>query len=256
MEISKDELSQEMMELLASPRKQAWYALGQTFVNVAKHIMFHWDVAYHAPMPAGSKILVSNHPTTVDPILMISLVPEQIRILILDVLFKVPVVGASLRKCRHIRVDPNAGRAALDEGLLALEDGATLGIFPEGVISPAEGGLAHFHSGAARMALESGKPVVPVGIAVQREKVWKKQTRVDGALETSTWYTSGIYAVTVGEPVIFNGSADDRARVKEVTEELAECVLALSLESARRLALLRKHRPVFIVRWLRPVFAR
>jgi 1-acyl-sn-glycerol-3-phosphate acyltransferase len=256
VEISKDAFSQEMMEILAKPPKQAWYSLGQTVVNVFKHILFHWDVAYHAPMPKGSKILVSNHPTTVDPILMISLVPEQIRILIIDVLFKVPVVGASLRKCRHICVERGAGRAALEEGVRALADGGTLGIFPEGVISPSEGGLAHFHSGAARLALESGKPVVPVGIAVQREKIWKKDTRVAGELESSTWYTSGIYAITVGEPVIFSGSAEDRARVKEVTEELAERVLELSQESARRLALLRKHRPVFILRWLRPVFAR
>ncbi len=233
----------------------AWYRLGQVTVNVLKHALYHWDVAYHAPMPAGAKLLVSNHPTTVDPILMTALVDEQLRILITEVLFKVPVVGASLRRCKQIRVDRENGRAAYNAALQALADGHPLGIFPEGVISPARGGLDHFHSGAARLALESGAPVIPVGIAVQREKVWRKNTLVDGQEETGAWYTSGIYAMTVGAPVVYRGSADDRARVQQVTAELADQVLELSLESGRRLAALRVRRPVFFVRWLRVVFA-
>lgn len=232
-----------------------WYRLGQVTVNVLKHALYHWDVAYHAPMPAGAKLLVSNHPTTVDPILMTALVDEQLRILITEVLFKVPVVGASLRKCKQIRVDRENGRPAFDAALQALAEGHPLGIFPEGIISPARGGLDRFHSGAARLALESGAPVVPVGIAVQREKVWRKNTLVDGQVEVGAWYTSGIYAVTVGEPVVFRGNANDRVRVQQVTTELAERVLDLSLESGRRLAALRVRRPVFFVRWLRLVFA-
>lgn len=256
MDLSKDALSREMMDILADqPRRAgAWYKVGQVTVNVLKHVMYHWDMAYHAPMPPGAKLLVSNHPTTVDPILMIALVPEQMRILITEVLFKVPVVGASLRKCKQIRVDRANGRPALRQAVQALENGETLGIFPEGVISPARGGLEHFHSGAARLALESGAPVVPVGIAVQREKVWRKQSIVDGQPEVGAWYTSGIYAVTVGEPVVFTGDPEDRARVQQVTAELADRVLNLSLESAQRLAALRMRRPVFFVRWLRLVF--
>jgi 1-acyl-sn-glycerol-3-phosphate acyltransferase len=237
-------------------RPTAWYRVGQVTVNILKHLLYQWDVAYHAPMPFGAKLLVSNHPTTVDPILMTALVPEQMSILITEVLFKVPVVGASLRKCQHIRVDRGAGRAALEQGVQMLAAGGTLGIYPEGIVSPAEGGLAHFHSGAARLALESGAVVVPVGVAVQREKIWRKNSTIDGQVEPSSWYTGGIYALTIGQPLTFRGSGEDRERVRQVTAELAEQIFDLSLESAHRLALARKHRPIFIVRWLRPVFAR
>lgn len=256
MDLSKDALSQEVKDILTDRQPAgAWYRVGQITVNLLKHLMFHWDIAYHAPMPNGAKLLVSNHPTTIDPILMIALVPEQMRILITEVLFKVPVVGASLRQCKQIRVDRANGRPAVEQAVQALKDGETLGIFPEGIISPAKGGLEHFHSGAARLALASGVPVVPVGIAVQRENVWRTQSLIDGQPEVGAWYTSGIYAVTVGEPLVFSGSADDRARVQQVTAELADRVLELSLESAHRLAALRVRRPVFFVRWLRLVFA-
>ncbi|MEV8515592.1 lysophospholipid acyltransferase family protein [Dactylosporangium sp. NPDC051484] len=56
-----------------------------------------------------------------------------------------------------------AARAALDVGLKILREGGVFGIYPEGTRSP-DGRLYRGKTGVARLALESGAPVVPVAM--------------------------------------------------------------------------------------------
>ena len=65
-----------------------------------------------------------------------------------------------------IPVDRSGGRAAqaaLDTLLRVLRDGGIAGIYPEGTRSP-DGRLYRGKTGVARLALESGAPVVPVAL--------------------------------------------------------------------------------------------
>jgi 1-acyl-sn-glycerol-3-phosphate acyltransferase len=126
------------------------------------------------------------------------------------------------------------GRAALEEAVQLLEKGRTVIIFPEGAISPLEGGFHRAHTGIARMALRTGVPVVPVGIGLDRERIRLVETEVDGKTEVGTWYLSGPYAMTVGEPMVFEGDVEDREYVREVSTQIMERIIQLAHRSTAR----------------------
>jgi 1-acyl-sn-glycerol-3-phosphate acyltransferase len=215
--------------------QKTWYMAGRFIVHAYLKYMMRADVQHETPLPRGAKILVANHPSTSDPAFVTTLVKEQTSILILETLFKVPVFGQSLRMAGHVPVSPGNGRAALDEGIRLLKAGRTVVIFPEGVISPAEGGFHKAHTGAARLALASGAPVVPVGISLDQRHVRRINTNVDGKSEMGTWYLDGPYAMTVGEPVTFGGSLEDREAVRAVTGQIMAQIAHLSEKSATRM---------------------
>lgn len=214
---------------------RAWFELGRAIAHVYTWGMFKMDVHYRRSIPAGPKILAANHPSTIDPVVMTLLVPEPVSILILDTLFKVPLVGASLRLSGHIRVDDGKGKESIEEGLRYLEQGRTVGIFPEGIITPPGGGKLCGHTGVARLAIASGLPIVPIGIHLDPGYVYQTQSKVKGEAKIGTWYVHGPYMVTVGEPMTFRGKVEDRDYVRGVTEEIMAQVTGLANESARRM---------------------
>ncbi len=220
---------------------RSWYNVGRTAVDVMKHVLYHLDVVYKASLPAGAKLLSANHPTTIDPVIMTTLVPEQVSVLINEILFKVPLLGKSLAACGHIPVVNSNGLKSFETGVRYLKEGRTVGIFPEGDISSQEGGLARFHTGAARLVLSTGVPVVPMGIALAKDHIKRINTLVDGKVEVGTWYFHGPYSITVGEPMLFQGDPDDRAYVREITEKIARRITELSRESGQRLAARQKN---------------
>ena len=216
--------------------RKPWYQLGRTIVQTYAGCMFRMDVVYQVPLATGSKILAANHPSTTDPLLMTTLLSEQISILINQILFRIPVVGASLRACGHICVDMAHGRPAMAEAERLLKDGGNLGIFPEGEISPA-GSFHRPHTGVARLAIASGAPVIPIGIYLDPTKIHPMELIVDGKTEIGNWYTHGAYAVTVGAPIVFNGDPEDREYVRWAADQIMQRITVLTQESARRTAL-------------------
>ncbi len=223
--------------------EKTWYNLGRTLVGLYAGLLFGMNVHYQAPIPAGAKILAANHPSSVDPILITTLVPEQVSVLINEILFQVPVVGASLRLAGHIRVVHSSGSSALEEGIRYLRAGRTLGIFPEGAISSHEGGYRLPRTGVARLALSTGVPVIPIGISLEPSRIRRIRTRVSGKMEVGTWYLHGPYAVTVGEPMVFAGDVENREYVRSVSETVMRRITALAQEGARRLPVSQAETP-------------
>jgi 1-acyl-sn-glycerol-3-phosphate acyltransferase len=210
------------------------YRTGQSAVGLYAGTMLKLDVVQHAPLPVGPKIIAVNHPTTTDPILMMAVVPEQMSILITEMVFKVPAVGQFMRLAGHIPVVAGNGRAAFDEALRLLEAGRTVGIFPEGALSPLEGGVHRPHTGAARLALSSGAPIIPVGIHLQRERIYFVETTVDGHTEVARWYLRGPYSVTIGQAMVCQGDVENRECVRAVSERVMERIAQLARESSLR----------------------
>jgi 1-acyl-sn-glycerol-3-phosphate acyltransferase len=171
----------------------------------------------------------------VDPALVTLLDTRQMRILILDTLFKVPLFGRSLHWSGHIPVVCSQGQAALAAAVDSLRDGKTVVVFPEGKISPAGGGCHPAHTGMARLALAMDLPIVPVGIALNPARIRLIHTHVDGKRETGTWYFSGPYALSVGKPMRFSGDPADRERVQQVTTEIMQSIDQLALDSRLRI---------------------
>ncbi len=215
--------------------QEVLYRMGLPVVDLYAGMMLGMDVAHHAVLPAGPKIIAPNHPTTTDPFLITTLTSEPISILIDDRLFKVPVFGRYLHATGHIPVVPGSGRVAFDEALRRLRAGQTVAIFPEGAISPLAGGFHNPRSGAARLAMLSGAPVVPVGINLDRGRIRLTETIIEGKVAVGTWYLKGPYAMTVGEPMWFTGSVEDREQVAAASQAIMRRIIQLSRESAVRM---------------------
>ena len=224
-----------------------WYGIGRVLIIFFAHVMLKMDIHWKAPRPQGPLILAANHPSTTDPALVTILVKEQTSILILETLFKVPLFGRSLRMSGHIPVVLGNGKAALAEATRLLNAGRTIIIFPEGIISPAEGGLHHGHSGVARLALETGAPVIPIGIGLDHNHLQLLETSVKGKGEVGAWYFHGPYAITVGHALRFSGNSEDREQVRRVTDYIMQQISGLAQESRARLAPARMSLPARVV---------
>jgi 1-acyl-sn-glycerol-3-phosphate acyltransferase len=149
---------------------QRHYALGRQALAFYAAALLKMDIVKHAPLPAGPKIIAANHPTTTDPIWIALITRGPIHLLITEMIFKIPLVGKFVRLAGHIPVVDGKGRMALEAAIRLLQDGKTVGLFPEGALSPLSGGVHPLHTGAARMALAAGVPIVPVGIHLDHSR--------------------------------------------------------------------------------------
>ena len=212
-----------------------FFRLGLPVIDLYENLMFDIDIRREEPLPAGPKILVSNHPTTTDPFLVLEIAPEPVRILIEERLFQVPVFGLYLRLAGHIPVVEGNGRAAYTAALRTLRDRKPVALYPEGAISPSAGGIHRLRSGAARLAIESGAPIVPVGVALDRARIRRIETKVKNQPALGTWYLHGPYAITIGAPLTFRGNVEDRDRVDSVSAKILDRITELETESICRL---------------------
>lgn len=215
--------------------RQMLYYIGQTAMNIYALTLLDVDVRYALALPDGPKIFAANHPTTLDPFLLLTVTREEVSILVTEFCFRLPVFGRYLHGAGHIRVVHSNGRPAFDEAVQRLRNGHSVGIFPEGALSPLEGGVCHAHTGVARLALATGAPIIPVGIALQRERIHFRETHAGSESITARWYFSGTYAMTVGEPLIFNGDGEDRAYVRSATDQIMQRIVNLAAKSEARL---------------------
>jgi 1-acyl-sn-glycerol-3-phosphate acyltransferase len=211
--------------------------MGQSAVDLYAHLALKMDVEWQTPLPRGAKIITPNHPTTLDPFLMLHVVREPMSILVTGAAFEIPVFGRTLRGMGHVPVVQGNGRAAFEEARRLLGEGRTLAVFPEGALSPAEGGCQEPRTGAARLALASGAPVIPVGIHLDRNRVRPIGGKVAGEEAEGRVYYGGPYAVTVGRPLWFAGEQEDREFVRTVSEIIMRRIAHLSGLSAQRMEL-------------------
>jgi 1-acyl-sn-glycerol-3-phosphate acyltransferase len=113
-----------------------------------------------------------------------------------------------------------AARAAIDTGLRVLRDGRLFGIYPEGTRSP-DGRLHRGKTGVARLALESGAPVIPVVMLNSDviQPIGKVLPRIRRA------------RIRIGKPLDFSrfaGSSGDRFVERAITDEIMYELMVLS----------------------------
>jgi 1-acyl-sn-glycerol-3-phosphate acyltransferase len=217
--------------------EQLSYWVGRTLVDAYARLVLRMDVEYHAALPAGAKILAANHPTTTDPFYLMSIVSDQMSILVTELAFEVPVFGDYLRSAQHIPVLSDRGGLAFDQARQRLDAGGTIGIFPEGALSPLVGGprVHGARTGAVRLALSTGTPIIPVGIYMDPARIRYSEVQTDSMSDTARWYPAGPYAVTVGKAIHLDGNVEDRAYVRSASEYVMEYIAHLARQSDLRL---------------------
>ena len=176
----------------------------------------------------GAAILASNHLAVIDSFFLPLLLPRRVVFLGKQDYFtgrglRGRLVAAFMRGVGTIPVDRGGGKAseaALNTGLKVLRGNGLFGIYPEGTRSP-DGRLYRGKTGVARLALESGAPVIPVAmigtnIAQPIGKRIPKMHRI---------------GIVIGEPLDFSrysGMANDRFVLRSVTDEIMYALMTLS----------------------------
>jgi 1-acyl-sn-glycerol-3-phosphate acyltransferase len=116
----------------------------------------------------GAAILVCNHVSFVDAVLLMAASPRPIRFIMDQQIFKLPVLGWFFKLAKAIpiapqRVDPVAYERAFIRARDVLNDGELLCIFPEGGITR-DGELGEFKGGVMKLLETNPVPVVPLAL--------------------------------------------------------------------------------------------
>ncbi len=178
--------------------------------------------------------MAGNHVSALDGVVLAlatsSRSRRMTRFLVAAEFFRKVRFGWALRLYRQIPLRRGQrDQGALDVAIETIRAGALAGIFPEGTVNPdPAAGLVRGGKGAARIALATGAPVVPVGI-------WGTQDR---------WPKSGLHfrrpwrpavAISYGQPIAPKGDADAPEDVQAFTD-LVMVAIAAQAERARELA--------------------
>ena len=150
---------------------------------VLTRTVYRFRIRGDANIPAtGAAIIVCNHVSFVDPVLLMAASPRPIRFLMDARIFRTPGLGLFFRLAKAIPIasrndDPVAYEAAFAAADQVLAEGDLLGIFPEGGITN-DGSLKPFKGGIMRILERRPVPVVPLAL----QNLWGSFfSRVDGA---------------------------------------------------------------------------
>ncbi len=141
---------------------------------VAANLVYRFKLKGDHHIPAqGAAILVCNHVSFVDAVLLMAASPRPIRFLMDHQIFKVPVLGWMFKLAKAIPIaprtqDPLAYEAAFEAAAQVLKDGDLLAIFPEGGITK-DGTLQEFKGGIMKIVQRAQAdgltvPVIPMAL--------------------------------------------------------------------------------------------
>lgn len=159
-----------IQRLFAATPEQAELAVQRTIRRAYAFSVGCWRLlgilAFDARGIAGlsegkASIIVANHPTLVDVVLIGSRLAQMDCIVNAGWTAHSPFLARAIDAAGYVRND--GGVAVVEECAARLRRGRRLLVFPEGTRSPAAG-FRKFHRGAAHISLASGAPIVAVAI--------------------------------------------------------------------------------------------
>lgn len=183
---------------------------------------------------SGPAIVAGNHVSALDGVVLAlttsSRSRRMTRFLVAAEFFRKLWCGWALRLYRQIPLRRGQrDQGALDIAIETIRGGALAGIFPEGTVNPEpEAGLLRGRKGAARIALATEAPVVPVGVWGTQER-WPKP----GLHLRRPWRP--VVAVSYGEPILPKGDPDSTDDLQAFTDVMI-AALGVQAERARELA--------------------
>jgi 1-acyl-sn-glycerol-3-phosphate acyltransferase len=187
-------------------------------------------------LPDGPVIVVANHTSFADGILLAIVgrrLGRSLRLMATGGVFRSGLVGPLARRLGFIPVlrGTDSAAGALDAAAVALASGEAVGLFPEGRITrDPQHWPERSKTGAVRLALRTGAPVVPVAMVGAQQVVGR--TGILTRLLRNTVLRPRV-AVAVGEPIdvrrLAGVSGDqpvDDATVRRVADEVMAVLVA------------------------------
>ncbi|MEO8151767.1 MAG: MFS transporter [Rhizobacter sp.] len=150
---------------------------------IATRLVYRFKVRGDENIPTkGAAILVCNHVSFVDAVLLMAASPRPIAFIMDHRIFRVPVLGWLFKLAKAIPIAPQRENAAVYEQAFArarkvLEEGDLVCIFPEGAITK-DGELGEFKGGVMKLLETHPVPVVPMAL----QNLWGSFfSRVEGS---------------------------------------------------------------------------
>jgi 1-acyl-sn-glycerol-3-phosphate acyltransferase len=179
----------------------------------------HVEGLEHVPTTGGA-VFAGNHISVADELFLGSVVPRHLAFWAKAEYFAGTGVKGFLTKgMMHglgaIKVERAGGRAALtafDGAIPVLKAGDMVAVYPEGTRSP-DGRLYRGRTGAARLAVAAGVPIIPVGmIGTERvQPIGQPYPKLIG------W---GKVTIKFGKPIETTDRSDDRTSLRALTDEV------------------------------------
>jgi len=165
------------------------------------------------PIPIDkSYIYVSNHASLTDIPILLASINDNIRIMYKKELEKIPIFGWGLRRSPFIPVVRQQARkamASLEDALVSFKEGGSVLVFPEGTRS-SDGTLGSFKRGAFFLAIQSGKPIVPVTV-VGSSKILPSGKYI---------FNKGKVKLIIGSPISINSNAPSKQEERQLMNDV------------------------------------
>ncbi|NNH05378.1 lysophospholipid acyltransferase family protein [Microbacterium ulmi] len=205
------------------------YTLGRFVIGPVARLVYRPRVEGKANVPpSGPVIFASNHLSFIDSVAIPVAAPRPVHFLAKSSYFDGKGVSGWLSRefftaIGAIPVQRGAGQAALDaleQQRQLLEAGKAVALYPEGTRS-LDGRLYRGRTGVAFLALQTGAPVVPVGL-VGTDKVMPVGAKMPSLKHRVT--------VKFGEPLDLttHGAADSGKARRLATDDIMAAIHALS----------------------------
>lgn len=166
-------------------------------------------------------VVIANHQSWFDVFALTAFLPAKLRFVAKEELGRIPLFGRAWQACGHVSVnrsDRSEAISSLERAASRIREEALAVIFfPEGTRSP-DGRLQSFKKGAFVLAIQTGVPVVPLGISGSRKVMPKGSFRV----------RPGTIRIKVGRPI---PTAElDHSERNQLLEESHEAVARLMVD--------------------------
>ena len=208
-------------------RFEPTYLLAKAIVKPWMGLWFRWYVEGLESIPRrGPAILAFNHIAFLDPFASayaVDLAGRRPRYLAKSELFQDKRVAWILRGAGQIEVRRGTKEApmALDHAVDALDRGELIVVFPEGTITnDPELNPMPAKTGAARLALASGVPLIPCAL-------WGTQNIWPKGYAKHWWPPRQELAVRIGTPMPVSGNPKDPSAWERISADLVEQITLL-----------------------------
>ncbi len=188
-------------------------------VTLIKPLFCRLRIEGREKMPAtGGCVLACNHTLGPDYVLLAYASPRQVYFMAKTEIFGWhPLIARLLTTVGTFPVERGKGDvAAMNTAVDVVRDGRVLGMFPEGTRSRS-GVLMRGKTGAARIAMNAGAPVVPA-VVINSPQIFKQLFRFGRRPEVT---------ICFGDPLAMPGDPNDPAQVRANTERVMYAMAAL-----------------------------
>lgn len=200
-------------------RNITWRTIQFILQNVFCFWLGYRARGYNILDEADGGLVLANHQSFLDPLLIGLPLHRPISFLARDSLFRVPVIGWILRNTYVMPINREAAStASLRETIRRMQHGFLVGVFPEGTRTES-GEVGEFKPGFVALIRRAKLPVIPVGIAGGIQALGRK-----------SWFLRPARVrVVVGQPISveeleqYSGRDQDQALIDFIRSKVVAC---------------------------------